>query len=278
MNQSSLTAIIVDDEALAREGLLLRLKEIDKIAVVGSFASATEAQLSYENLMPDVVFLDIEMPGISGLEFAQWIQSQGYDTRIVFVTAFKEFALNAFDFEAFDYLLKPYAEDRLATCVGKLIIDVTKDNQASEQERLNSLLINKTGNSLSTFMDQLEKAEPGKLSEQKDTISLKSGTQWLKIKLHSINWVEAAGDYMCIHTKDGTHIVRKTMKELQDSLCQASFATTFKRASRSAIINTNLLFKLSPNSNGEYIAELSSGDKIKVSRNYKEDILPIESE
>ncbi len=265
-----LSAIIVDDEALAREGLLLRLQHNEQIRVIGSFASASEAKLSFPEIKPDVVFLDIEMPGISGLEFAQWIQANDYATRIIFVTAFKEFALEAFEFKAFDYLLKPFADDRLESCVTKLYTDVENCHLAQQQNKLNSLLINKTGDSISTFISQLEHAEPGKLSEAKQTVSFKTGTEWVRIKLESIYWIEAAGDYMCVHTHEGKDIIRKTMKELQTSLCSRNF----KRVSRSAIINAEKLTKLTPNSNGEYIALLSSGDRIKVTRKYKNDLLP----
>lgn len=185
-------------------------------------------------------------------------------------TAFKEFALDAFEFKAFDYLLKPYADDRLSSCIAKLYADVENCHLAQQQNKLNSLLLNKTGDSLSTFISQLEQAEPGKLSESKHTISFKTGTEWIRIKLTSIYWIEAAGDYMCVHTHEGTHIIRKTMKELQASLCNH----TFQRVSRSAIINTETLTKLTPNSNGEYIALLSSGDRVKVTRKYKNDLLP----
>ncbi|MBF7074667.1 response regulator transcription factor [Glaciecola sp. MH2013] len=265
-----LTSIIVDDEALAREGLLLRLQHNDKIKVLGSFASATEAKLSFDELQPDLIFLDIEMPGISGLQFAQWLKQNKYSTRIVFVTAFKEFALDAFDFEAFDYLLKPYADDRLESCINKLHAENEKQRLAQQQQELNSMLINKTGDSLNTFMANLQHAEPGKLNEVKNHVSFKSGTEWIKLQLASIYWIEAAGDYMCVHTQDGTHIIRKTMKELQEQLCN----DIFKRVSRSAIINTELMKKLTPNSNGEYIAQLRSGDNVKVSRKYKNDLLP----
>lgn len=261
-----ITAMIVDDESLAREGLILRLQDINYVKVVSSCASAKEAQLAIESYAPDVIFLDIEMPSMSGIDFAKWLRDDAKSvSKIVFVTAYREFALNAFDFEAFDYLLKPFSEERFVACLNKLKKEFQQRSLAQEHQQLDKLLVSKTGNSINTFMQNLEHAEPGKISEMQQTISLKSGTQWLRVKLNSILWIEAAGDYMCVHTHEGMHIIRKTLKEFESEL----LAKEFMRANRSAIINLTKVTKLTPNSNGEYIAMLSSGDNVKVTRKYK---------
>ncbi|MFT6270177.1 MAG: two-component system LytT family response regulator [Alphaproteobacteria bacterium] len=261
-----ITAMIVDDESLAREGLILRLQETTCIKVISSCASAKEAQLAIDTYTPDVIFLDIEMPGMSGIEFARWLHDYAkIPSKIVFVTAYREFALNAFEFEAFDYLLKPFADERFEACVVKLQKTFKQRSVVEEHQQLNKLLVSKTGNSINTFMHNLQQAEPGKISEMQQTISLKSGTQWLRVRLDTIFWIEAAGDYMCVHTQDGTHIIRKTLKEFENEL----LAKEFIRANRSAIVNLTKITKLTPNSNGEYIAMLTSGDNVKVTRKYK---------
>lgn len=259
-------AMIVDDEPLAREGLIMRLQTNQHIDIIASCASANEAKLTIAQLVPDVIFLDIEMPGMSGIDFARWLQAnvEG-NCKIVFVTAFREFALNAFDFEAFDYLLKPFADERLEACIGRLIKLQQEGELAQKHRELNELVVSKTGNSLNKFVQNLETAVPGRVTEMQKTISLKSGTEWLRVKLDSIFWIEAAGDYMCVHTQEGTHIIRKTLKQFQDELD----SELFTQVNRSAIINTAKLSKLTPNSNGEYMALLSSGDSVKVSRKYK---------
>ena len=94
---------------------------------------------------------------------------------------------------------------------------------------------------------------------------MKSGSEWVRVKLDDILWIEAAGDYMCVHTSDGTHIIRKTLKQFEQELD----AKLFSRVNRSAIINLTKLVKLTPNSNGEYIAQLNTGENVKVSRKYK---------
>lgn len=266
MTQKMMTAMIVDDEPLAREGLLMRLQESDCIQVICSCASANEAMLAIPQYAPDIVFLDIEMPGMSGIEFARWLQnSMNNPCKIVFVTAYREFALNAFEFEAFDYLLKPFADDRFENCVSKLKKAFSSDAALEKHQHLDKLLVSKTGDSLDKFMSKLEDAEPGKLNESQSSISLKSGTEWHRVRLDSIFWIEAAGDYMCVHTQEGTHIIRKTLKQFQDELNSKQFT----RVNRSAIVNLDKLCKLTPNSNGEYIALLSSGDNVKVTRKYK---------
>lgn len=263
---NTITAMIVDDEPLAREGLLMRLQATNIVTVICSCASADEAKLAIAKFTPEVIFLDIEMPGMSGIEFAQWLQiNMEGQCKVIFVTAFREFALSAFEFEAFDYLLKPFAEDRFEACISKLVKARGEHEAAQKHHELDELLVSKTGYSLGKFMKKLEVAEPGKLNQAYKTISLKSGTQWLRIEVDSIFWIEAAGDYMCLHTQEGTQIIRKTLKQLEDELDESQFL----RVSRSAIVNVDKLVKLTPNSNGEYIATLASGDSVKVSRKYK---------
>ncbi|MCF2947782.1 response regulator [Paraglaciecola aquimarina] len=259
-------AVVVDDEPLAREGLLLRLANDTRFVVIAECASGYEALVVITEQQPDIVFLDIEMPGSTGLELAQTLNSSDISLpKIVFVTAFKEFALNAFEFQAFDYLLKPFSDERLGTCLDKLVESFCIQDLAKQHQKLNELLNRKTGNSIDGFIQNLEVSQGASLAELQQTISMKSGSQWIRIKLDNIVWIEAAGDYMCVHTLDGTHIIRKTLKQLEQELN----AALFPRVNRSAIINLSKLKSLTPNSNGEYVADLESGEQVKVSRKYK---------
>ena len=263
---TKITAMIVEDEPLARQGLMLKLKEVSCLQVVSACASALDAKLLVQEQTPDVIFLDVEMPGMSGIQFVEWMQDNMPSLPlIVFVTAFKEFALNAFEFEAFDYLLKPFADDRFDSCITRLEKHFIDSKKVTEHDQLDSMLKRKTGNSIEGLMDKLDRSDAHNLEQMDQTISLKSGTEWLRIQLSSINWIEAAGDYMCVHTQDGTHIIRKTLKQFEADLDPKTFA----RVNRSAILNLQKLTKLTPNSNGEYIAQLTSGDTVKVTRNYK---------
>jgi two-component system LytT family response regulator len=225
-----LNVIIVDDEPLACEGLRLRIKQDARFIVVAQCPSSHHALVAIQQFKPDIAFVDIEMPGMSGLELAKQLAEQKSDVpKVVFVTAYSEFALKAFELCAVDYLLKPFSDQRLVNCLSKLV-----DGFSAE--------------------DVLQQS-----------VSIKSGTEWIRIKLDNILWIEAAGDYMCVHTLQGSHIIRKTLKQFEQEL----EPKLFPRVSRSAMINLSRLQRLTPNSNGEYMAKLDSGDCVKVSRKYK---------
>ena len=266
---SVFSALVVDDEPLAREGLALRLAEYENITVLGCCNNASQAYDALSVNQPDVIFLDIEMPGKTGLELAEQLRLEGNPATIVFVTAFREFAVNAFDFQASDYLLKPFSDERLKECIEKLSSASDVTQVVRQHERLGTLLSRKTGNSIDSFIHSLEVSNElsstHELSELQQVISLKSGSVWIRVKLDDIVWIEAAGDYMCVHTTSDTHIIRKTLKQFEQELDSVHFP----RVSRSAIINIAKLSTLTPNSNGEYVALLSNDIQVKVGRKYK---------
>lgn len=262
----SISAIIIDDESLAREGLNVRLQELRDFKVVAKCANGVEALAAIKAQQPDVIFVDIEMPGLNGMELVKAMQSESITLpKVVFVTAFKEFALDAFSFQAFDYLLKPVSEERFIDCANKLRTSQKDEVALDQQSKLDALLTRKTGKSLNGFLQTLEQTQHAAMEELQDTISLKSGNEWLRIELASILWIEAAGDYMCVHTENDTHIIRTTLKQLEQELDRERFP----RINRSAIVNLTKVVKLSPNSNGEYIAALNTGATVKVTRKYK---------
>ncbi|GAC15999.1 LytR/AlgR family response regulator transcription factor [Aliiglaciecola lipolytica] len=262
----SISAIIVDDEPLAREGLATRLHALDDFSVIEQCEDGQTALVCIEKMQPDVVFLDINMPGINGMElFELLIESTLPTPNVVFVTAFSDFAIKAFDNKACDYLLKPYSEDRLDACLDRVRTEVSAKKILAMHLKFTQLLSTRTGKSLDCFMQTLEHSPQISLQDLKQTISVKCGTQWLRIKLQSISWIEAAGDYMCVHTAEGTHIIRKTLRQFETELAVESFL----RINRSTIVNLSKITQLTPNSNGEYIAKLDTGDELKVSRKYK---------
>jgi two-component system LytT family response regulator len=261
-----LTAIIVDDESLAREGLMLRLAGDIRFDVVAQCPSAHHALEAIEQYQPDIAFVDIEMPGLTGLELAEQLSKSAAPVpKVVFVTAFRDFALNAFEFQAFDYLLKPFSDERLESCLSKLVDSFFDSDVVIKHQKLYELLNRKTGNSIDGFIRNLEVTSGGSMSDLQRTVSMKSGSEWIRVRLDDISWIEAAGDYMCVHTLEGTHIIRKTLKQFEQELDP----NLFPRVNRSAMINLSKLTRLTPNSNGEYLAQLSSGDSVKVSRKYK---------
>lgn len=261
-----ISIIVVDDEPLAREGLCLRLEDVDDFQVVAQCADGHQALQSIIDLTPDVVFLDIEMPGLTGMELmAQLHELPIAIPTIVFVTAYKDFALQAFEYQAFDYLLKPFTEERLDACLEHLRENHLEREALQKTSKLDKLLCRKTGKSLNGLIDSLEHSPGGGVQELQQTISLKSGNDWVRVKLDGILWIEAAGDYMCVYTEDETHVIRKTLKQFEQELDSRHFP----RINRSAIVNLRKVSRLTPNSNGEYIAQLHTGHEVKVSRKYK---------
>lgn len=261
-----ISAIIIDDEPLAREGLNIRMRSAKDFVVIGQCANGKEAFSRIMASPPDVIFVDVEMPGLNGIELVEALHKQRIELPIiVFVTAFKEFALDAFEQHAFDYLLKPYSDDRLQSCLEKLRDAYQEKHALNKQRRLDHLLSYKTGKSLDGFIQTLEHSAQTSIADLQQTMSIKSGSEWLRLKLDTINLVEAAGDYLCIYTDESNHIVRKTLKQLETELD----ANWFVRVNRSVIVNRQKIVKLTPNSNGEYYAHMAEGQTIKVSRRYK---------
>jgi len=262
----TISAIVVEDKAVIDRCLTPRLTAFENINVL---AHCDNQKCGYSYILdyqPDVVFVDIEMLGASGIELLDKLNGAIVPLpKIVFVAASSEFAMQAFEYKVFDYLLKPISNCRLKACLDRLGNALLENQALLAQTKLNQLLCSKTGKSLDGFMQCLEHSKQATLTDLQQTISIKSGTQWLRIKLENILWIEAAGDYMCIHTLDETHIVRKTLRQFEAELDKRCFP----RINRSSIINLNQITHLTPNSNGEYMARLVSGVELKVSRKYK---------
>lgn len=262
----SMKILIADDELLARRGLQQRLTNFEQIDILSLCANGTETFEQIIKHRPDAVFLDIEMPGLTGMELLKELVNLNYDLPyIVFTTAYQNFALDAFEFEPCDYLLKPFDQERLDICVKRIEKTLAQRRAIEEREKLSGLLSRKTGKSLDSFIENLEQSSQCQLSELQTRLSFKVGTEWIKVAINDIHWIEAAGDYMCLHLADSQQIIRKTMKQLEVELDESHFP----RVSRSAIVNVSKIVKLTPNSNGEYHALLSSGDTVKITRKYK---------
>lgn len=261
-----ISAIIVDDEPLAREGLCVRMQDAKDFRILAKCGDGQQAIRAIREHRPDVVFMDIEMPGLSGLELVTSLQAeQATMPEVVFVTAFDNFALQAFEQQAFDYLLKPVSDERLEACLQKIRQARRANRALDERQQLDSLLGRKTGKSLDGFLQTLEQSTQPGMQELQQTLSIKCGSEWIRTALADILWIEAAGDYLCIYTQSGNHIARKTLKQMESELD----ARQFLRVNRATIVNLSHISRLTPNSNGEYLAQLASGQQIKVSRRYK---------
>ena len=245
-----LKALIVDDEELACKGLKMRLDEIDQVEVVGICQSGKEALAAIVEKEPDLVFLDIQMPGMSGFDVVREIQVDLMPL-IVFVTAYDAYAVDAFKIHAVDYLLKPVEEERLKEAVERAVQTKTQLSAVDEKQRLLDMMVSMTGKSQSAIGELLAGDEPE--SDRPDRLAIKDGSTTTFVPVRDIDWIDAAGDYMCIHVKGETHIMRTTMKELEAKLDPS----IFQRVHRSTIVNLQRVDKVSSHINGEYHLILS---------------------
>ncbi|WP_333607025.1 LytR/AlgR family response regulator transcription factor [Arsukibacterium sp.] len=263
-----LKVIVVDDEPLARKGMLVRLAAFAELQVVAECANGQQAIESIQQLQPDVVFLDVEMPGMDGFAVLNSLRAAGIALPyIVFVTAYDHYAFTAFEVNALDYVLKPVEPERLAAAVQKVLRFHAAQDNKKHKDQLTQAVAKLTGDLPDSILQRLDNAEPVVNQSYPDAISIKDSGEIIRVPVANIDWVDAAGDYMCIHTKDGqTHILRRTMKELEQELDPRLFV----RVHRSAIVNVHTIAKLQMLSNGEHQLLLTNGQSVKVSRSYKD--------
>jgi two-component system LytT family response regulator len=263
----TLSTIIVDDEPLARKGLAVRLEEHADIDIIAQCHNGREAVEAIRAYSPDLMFLDIQMPGLNGFDVIQTILEQQLKLpKVVFVTAFDQYALKAFDIHAIDYLLKPADEQRLSAAMAKVRLSIDSDENIVHKNKLIRLVSDVTGNDCEKILQELENNQPVTLSSYSDILAIKDAGEVSRVPVNDIIWIDAAGDYMCVHTEETTHILRQTMKQLEESLDPKQFI----RSHRSTIINKMFVNKFCSQLNGEYYLVMCNGKELKVSRSYKE--------
>jgi two-component system LytT family response regulator len=263
---NKIATLIVDDEALARRGLQLRLQKYEDVEIVGQCTNGREALIAIPDLCPDLVFLDIQMPGMDGFDVVR--QLQGDDMpMVVFATAFDQYAIKAFDVHAVDYILKPLDEDHLDRALQRVRNQLGKKNDANDKQRLLEVISDITGKVPAEMEKWLE--EGAQLPKKyPDNIAIKDAGEVSLVPIAEIEWVDAAGDYMCIHQAGKIHVMRITMKQLELQLDPA----LFQRVHRSTLVNLNRVEKICSHINGEYNLILKGGARLKMSRSYKDKI------
>ena len=263
---SKLRTLLVDDEPLARDLLRSIATEIDDIEIIGECKNGREAIDSAMSLAPDLIFLDIMMPKVNGFEVVKALQSDAMPM-IIFATAYNQYAIDAFDMHAVDYLLKPFDPERVLRSVQRAV-----ERHKSQQDGLKTPLIG----AIDDIAVRLDKDQPGSAEPLDSEESLPEG---MKRKLlirdsgvvkvipfDDIDWVDAAGDYMCVHALGETHIVRSTLLELLKKLDDKLFV----RIHRSTVVNIARVVSISSIQKGGSLLHLAEGQTLKVSRNYRE--------
>lgn len=265
MTMTPLRTLLVDDEPLALRGLRVRLEAIDGIEIVGESRNGREAIQAIRDLQPDLVFLDIQMPGLNGFAVVKSLVGS-HMPLIVFVTAFDEYALEAFDAHALDYILKPPEESRLKEAIQRARKRMTERTAIQQNAKIVELLekMEDPPKVLLSAVLEDEAASPERRYDRQ--IHIRDRGYITRVPIEEIDFIEAAGDYMCIYTPEKTHILRATMKTLERRLDPA----VFQRVHRSTIVNLNRVKKLIPHSNGEYFLVLENGKELKLSRTYRD--------
>jgi two-component system LytT family response regulator len=261
----TIRALIVDDEALARRGLRHRLKGLAGIEITGEARNGREAVSKIRELSPDLVFLDIQMPGMSGFDVIQELSSEPLPA-ILFVTAYDEYAIDAFEVNAVDYLLKPIDEERLEQALNKVRERLGRRRHRAQKDLLLRLLGELTGEPVKELGALEGKTVNRLVRKDHPKLAIRDGGRTTWVRQEDIQWVDAAGDYMCVHALGETHILRKTMKQLEDEL-DAEF---LQRIHRSTIVNVRCVKEMRSHINGEYFLTLESGHTVKLSRSYKD--------
>jgi two-component system LytT family response regulator len=223
-------ALIVDDEPLARTNIRILLGRHPGIEIAGESGSGEDAVAQIRRIRPDLLFLDVQMPECDGFDVLEMLGSSA-PPAVIFVTAYDEYALRAFEAGALDYLLKPFTDDRFDRAI-------TRAQEKLHQQR-----------------------KPGR-------ITVKQGNQVLFIRPEDIDWIEAADYYACLHVGAKSHLVRRTLADLEQDLDPS----LFRRTHRSAIVNVRRLRALQLSRNGEYEALLENGAVIPVSRRYRKQL------
>ncbi len=257
----TIRTIIVDDEKLAIQGLQLRLEPFADVEVIDTCANGREAIRKIKTMKPDLVFLDIQMPGFDGFSVVKGVM-EIEPPLFVFVTAFQEHAVRAFEANAINYLMKPVDEDKLADTLERVRVRLKEKTSAGEAEKLKAVLAEVAPNAAEEFADAED--ETGERFEK--LINIKDRGQIFRVEVDSIEHIEAAGDYMCIYTGDNSLILRETMKDLERRLDPRNF----QRVHRSTIVNLNQVRQVKPHTNGECFLVLDSGAEVKVSRSYRD--------
>jgi two-component system, LytTR family, response regulator len=254
--------ILVDDEPLAIQGLELRLQTFPEVEIIDRCANGREAIRSIKTHKPDLVFLDIQMPGFDGFSVVQGLM-EVEPPLFVFATAYNEFAVKAFEAQAIDYLLKPIEEERLAATMERVRQRLAEKRAGEESERLKNLLAEVAPDAVQELPAAAEAPSANRFEK---LINIKDRGQIFRVDVDNIERIDAAGDYMCIYTGDNTLILRETMKDLEKRLDPRKF----QRVHRSTIVNLEQVRQVKPHTNGECFLVLGSGASVKVSRSYRD--------
>ena len=252
MPSEIIRTLIVDDEPLARKKILTFLAEEQDVEICAECANGLEAVDAIRTYNPDLIFLDIQMPEMDGFEVIRSFESTALPC-VIFITAYDQYAIQAFENHALDYLLKPFNRERFKTALNRA------------RDILHNKQLQNVNEQMLRLLTQLE--NPKKYT---DRIVIKSSQRIFFLPVSEIDWLGAAGNYVEIHSGKETHLIRDTLSHLETTLDSHHFI----RIHRSAMVNIDRIQEIQPDSS-DYLIILKSGHKISMSRNYKEKFVKI---
>jgi two-component system LytT family response regulator len=240
--------LIVDDEPLARGVLREMLQSDPEVAIVGECANGQEAVQAIQELDPELVFLDIQMPEMGGFEVLDALE-EGQAPHLVFVTAYDQYAVRAFEVHAIDYILKPFDRERFQVSWQRAKAQVLKERSAGMEQKILSLL---------------EELKAG--NKYLERLVIKSSGRIYFLETNEIDWIQAEGNYVSVHAGKKSHLLRETISSLENQLDPKKFL----RIHRSAIVRIDSIKELQPWFHGEYHILLHDGTQLTLSRNYRD--------
>jgi two-component system, LytTR family, response regulator len=262
----SIRVLIVDDEPLARRGIRARLRGVDDMEVIRDCATGREGVAAIRELAPDLVFLDVQMPGLDGFGVVKEIGVEMMPPT-VFVTAYDAHALRAFEAHALDYLLKPIDDDRFAHVLDRARRRIAERRDSAVARRLAALL----GEMPSPVQSATTPSSTGRSGDNRpvprdERLLVRDQGRVVMLDVSEIDWIEAEGDHVRLHVAGKSHRLRETMTTLECLLDPARFA----RIHRSTIVNLARVQELRPSSSREYVVLLQNGTQLKLSRRFRD--------
>jgi two-component system LytT family response regulator len=254
---AAIRVVIVDDEPLARDGMRLLLGATPGVEVVGEAGDGASAIAMIGALGPDVVLLDVQMPGLNGFDVVEQVASDHLPL-IVFVTAYDEYALRAFQVHAFDYLLKPVNPMRLADAMARVRLDLARGGPGRERvmEVVDSVRLAQGG-------------QPMTRARYPVRFAVRDRDRYVLVRAADIDWVDAAANYVRLNTRGHGFLLRMTLAEMERRLDPAQFT----RIHRSTIVNTARVREIKPDAHGDYEVLLLDGRTLRMSRSFRERLL-----
>jgi len=239
-------AILVDDEQLSRSYLRELLSAHPEVEIVGECSNGFEAVKAVRDLRPDLMLLDIQMPKLNGFEVLELLDER---PAVIFVTAYDQYALKAFEVHALDYLLKPFAAERLAECLARVSELIGRPTAEREQPPAHEL--------------SAAARSPASLA---DRIVVKDGAQVTVLPVDQLDYAEAEGDYVCLHSKNRSWLKHQTLSSLADYLARGQAGARFVRIHRSTLINLDRMERIEPYSKDNRLAVLTDGTELPISK------------